>query len=94
MSTNASGDPLTGLQSMGAKPLRDFLRKTIRQHRSRLLLQNMSDANGADAHHMSKSCLCVRLLPYARFAAQLARDLGDLPGAGRTDRMAHREQSS
>ncbi len=54
----------------------------------------MNDANGADANHMSKSRLRVRLLAYARFAAQLARELGYLPGAGRTDRMAHREQSS
>ena len=80
-----------GCDQWEPKPLRDFLRETIRQHRSRFLAQNMNDANGADADHMSKSCLRVGLLAYARFAAQLARDLGNLSGAGRTDRMAHRE---
>ena len=54
----------------------------------------MNDANRADAYHVRKSGLRVGLLADARFAAQLARDLGDLPGAGRTDRMAHREQSA
>ena len=55
--------------------------RRIRQNRSRALLEDVHDASGADAHHVSKSRLSVRLLPYARFSAQLARDLGNLPGA-------------
>jgi len=54
----------------------------------------MNNANRADSHHVRKSRLRIGLLADARFTAQLARDLGYLSGAGRTNRMAHRKQSA
>jgi hypothetical protein len=54
----------------------------------------MNDANRADAYHVRESRLRIRLLADASFAAQLSRNLDDLSGAGRTNRMAHREQSA
>ena len=54
----------------------------------------MHDANCADADHVRKPGPRVRLLPHARLAAQLAGDFRNLPGAGRPDRMTHREQSA
>ena len=72
-------------RSMAACNQRERSRFTIFSARRRdslghaAFLQNMHDANGADAHQVSKSCLCVGLLPDARFAAQLARDLAICP---------------
>src|SRR5262249_16340254 len=60
----------------------------------RVPLQNMNDADRADAYHVRKARACVRLLPLARLASQLPGNLGDLAGAGGTDGMAHRKQST
>src|ERR1019366_7093337 len=58
------------------------------------LLEDVDVTDRADADHVGESGPGPQLLTNAGFAAQLSRDLADLPDPRWTDGMAHRYQAA
>ena len=66
----------------------------IRQHRSRALPEDMSDANGANADHVSEPCSRSGVLASTGLTAKLRGDLANLPYACGSNRVTHGKQSA
>src|SRR4051812_6945755 len=86
--------PASEQQSKGAEGASQFFRGDEPSASLFSLPQNMNYADRAASYHMREPDPGVGLLRHVCLAAQLSCDLDDLPGSGRSNRMAHREQSS